>query len=121
MLHKLGYDYICERCGKPASDDDSSACDYENNLCTDCVNADIVQMFRELRGTFARVVPELRGLCQEPTFAQLKAEKNARDAEQRMRNEAEQEHALRQAIIDAFALDADTIANIVKDELRRTR
>lgn len=34
MLHKLGYDGICDTCKKPCTEDDIA--DFENGICHDC-------------------------------------------------------------------------------------
>ena len=40
MLHELGYDFLCERCGKPASYNDATVGDGENCWCDECCDKD---------------------------------------------------------------------------------
>lgn len=40
MIHKMGFDFACERCGKLCSYDDCTALDAENHWCDECVDAD---------------------------------------------------------------------------------
>ncbi len=40
MLHKLGYDFLCERCGKPCSFDECTALDAEREICDECLSAE---------------------------------------------------------------------------------
>jgi hypothetical protein len=61
MIHKLGYDCLCERCGTACTYDDIA--DTENGWCERCVDAYFEEQYRYWRPLYegekqAGLIPE---------------------------------------------------------------